>query len=273
MCSFRLSRSRANSGSGVGRLGAGLLSSKLIGRREARCGPQRQGLRPHVRGAARALIGPPIFERCVSTTDLWIHRSQTMCARLRSRSANLRTGCWTKCSPLVARCSEFKEVLPHGDFGEWLTTEFGWKERTAQSYMRVAGSFGENPQRVLDLPLRSVYTLAAQPHSTRSRILDLVDEGKRPDEKAIASIIREDRWERQEAAARQREEQRRAKLTPEERQREDNARARASTRKANEAAKREQERLALEKQRQAQEAAAHEAASLIARSIPTCIDL
>ncbi len=165
-----------------------------------------------------------------------------------------------------------KEVLPHGDFGEWLTTEFGWKERTAQSYMRVAGSFGENPQRVLDLPLRSVYTLAAQPHSTRSRILDLVDEGKRPDEKAIASIIREDRWERQEAAARQREEQRRAKLTPEERQREDNARARASTRKANEAAKREQERLALEKQRQAQEAAAHEAASLIARSIPTCID-
>jgi len=73
-----------------------------------------------------------------------------------------------------------KEVLPHGEFGEWLAAEFGWAERTAQNYMRATEAFGENPQRVADLPLRSLYTLAAQPPSARNRVLELTRERSPP---------------------------------------------------------------------------------------------
>ena len=41
-------------------------------------------------------------------------------------------------------------------FRQWLLLEFGWSERTAQNYMRVAELFGEKRQHVTDLPLRIV---------------------------------------------------------------------------------------------------------------------
>src|ERR1019366_3431295 len=36
---------------------------------------------------------------------------------------------------------EVKKALPHGDFGKWIEAEFGWSERTALNYVRVAETY------------------------------------------------------------------------------------------------------------------------------------
>src|SRR5689334_22913215 len=41
-----------------------------------------------------------------------------------------------------------KQALGHGHFEEWLSAEFDWTDRTAQSYMRVAEVFGDKTETV-----------------------------------------------------------------------------------------------------------------------------
>lgn len=53
-----------------------------------------------------------------------------------------------------------KDRLPHGQFTDWLQSEFGLSHSTANNYMAVAERFGQNPNAVGNLPLRTVYALA-----------------------------------------------------------------------------------------------------------------
>ena len=57
---------------------------------------------------------------------------------------------------LFAANSPTSSRPPARAFRQWLLLEFGWSERTAQNYMRVAELFGEKRQHVTDLPLRIV---------------------------------------------------------------------------------------------------------------------
>lgn len=66
-----------------------------------------------------------------------------------------------------------KDLLPHGEFGKWLGSEFAMSSRTAERYMQAAKAFGPNPTRVSCLPLRVIYALAAEPAQTRERVLEL----------------------------------------------------------------------------------------------------
>jgi hypothetical protein len=54
--------------------------------------------------------------------------------------------------------TEAKEQVKHGEWGTWLSANFGGSERTAQAYMRVWREMpkleGANPQRVTDLSFR-----------------------------------------------------------------------------------------------------------------------
>lgn len=50
---------------------------------------------------------------------------------------------------------EAKSTLPHGEFGAWLAANVPFSDRTARTYMRMAGLDDENRQRVADLSLRS----------------------------------------------------------------------------------------------------------------------
>lgn len=145
-----------------------------------------------------------------------------------------------------------KEVLPHGQFGKWLLSEFGWKERSAQNFMRVE-SFGENAQRVAHLPLRVVYKLATQAPSIRDAILQRLDKIGGSETNVSAEIqIAINKRAKAKKAERKRA-RHKAKTTPEQI---------------------EAERLELER---AKHAAASEAASLIRERMPdqigTLIDL
>src|SRR5436190_867105 len=56
-----------------------------------------------------------------------------------------------------------KEALPHGQFGPWLKSEFGWAERMAQNFMAVAQAFGPKTAIIADLAIQptAAYLLAA----------------------------------------------------------------------------------------------------------------
>ena len=89
-----------------------------------------------------------------------------------------------------------KKLLGHGNFGEWLTIEFGWSDRTAQNYMALAALVDELPadktETVSYLPLRTAYFLASQavPPSVRSDVLGRIAGGEKVDEDEIKQLLR-----------------------------------------------------------------------------------
>ncbi len=151
-----------------------------------------------------------------------------------------------------------KKALPHGEFGKWLSAEFGWAERTAQNYMQAAEMFGENPQRVADLSLRALYALSARstPETVRNQVVELLDRGERPNENEIVSLIKHERNEQKRATTEARKAAARAKMTPKQLDRERRAQKQCDGRRAAE----ERRRAAEEERRRA---TARQAAELI----------
>jgi hypothetical protein len=87
-----------------------------------------------------------------------------------------------------------KQVLPHGSFGPWMRTEFGWAERTARNLMRVAQRFGPKSAILADLPIdaTAAYLLAAPsvPDEAIVAALDRAQNGERITPSAANEIIR-----------------------------------------------------------------------------------
>jgi len=54
-----------------------------------------------------------------------------------------------------------KAKVGHGNFGPWLSAEFGWGDRTARRFMSVAEQFGDKTDTVADLGAKVLYALAA----------------------------------------------------------------------------------------------------------------
>ena len=75
-----------------------------------------------------------------------------------------------------------KDRLPHGQWGEWLETEFGLSERMAQNWMNVARRLGTKSAKFSDLPVSVLYLLASP--STKVEVIEHVkgqlEEGYRP---------------------------------------------------------------------------------------------
>lgn len=75
---------------------------------------------------------------------------------------------------------EVKERLPHGAFGGWLESEFGWSQETARRFMNVAREFPQIPTG-LEFQAKALYLLA---------------EPKTPDEARQEAIARAEAGER-----------------------------------------------------------------------------
>lgn len=58
-----------------------------------------------------------------------------------------------------------KELLPHGDFGNWLKDNFNMTQQSAENYMRVAENFGNNAKikNVFDFQPSALIELAKLP--------------------------------------------------------------------------------------------------------------
>jgi len=60
-----------------------------------------------------------------------------------------------------AELNQVKASFPHGEFGNWLGTEFGLSQRMAQHFMNVATRLLDKSEKFSHLPPSSLYLLAA----------------------------------------------------------------------------------------------------------------
>src|ERR1700730_4793538 len=74
-----------------------------------------------------------------------------------------------------------KALAGHGNWLPWLEREFGWTDDTALNYMRVYEKFKNRNFRDLDLPVSSLYLLAAP--STPPEAVETVIERAKAGEK------------------------------------------------------------------------------------------
>ena len=62
------------------------------------------------------------------------------------------------------RLMQAKEMLPHGEFGKWLDSNFGLSQSTAQKFMKCAERFG-NAVSIRDLNFTQMIALLSLPES------------------------------------------------------------------------------------------------------------
>lgn len=75
---------------------------------------------------------------------------------------------------------EVKSHLKHGDFTAWIKIEFGWSDRTAQRFMRVAEVFKTDKLSVLNFAPSALYLLASSttPDEAREEALSRAQTGE-----------------------------------------------------------------------------------------------
>ncbi len=88
---------------------------------------------------------------------------------------------------------EVKGRLPHGSFGDWLESEFEWKERAAQNFMRVAERFKTANFADMNIAPSALYLLAAPstPEPVRQEVIQRAQSGERITHKTAKTIINE----------------------------------------------------------------------------------
>jgi hypothetical protein len=89
-----------------------------------------------------------------------------------------------------AALARIKDRLPHGQFGKWLSAEFGLTERTAQNYMAAAALASEY-ETVSDLRPKTLYLLASPstPEPIRREVIARFDAGEPIPDRTIKEMI------------------------------------------------------------------------------------
>lgn len=75
---------------------------------------------------------------------------------------------------------EVKNELPHGEFLNWLESEFGWTDRTAQRFMNVANSFKNDNLSDLNIGTSALYMLSepSTPEPARQEAIERAEKGE-----------------------------------------------------------------------------------------------
>ena len=88
------------------------------------------------------------------------------------------------------KLSQVKRRLPFGSWLPWLGEEFGWDERTAQRYIRVAEAFGDADVNGFTFRALDILASASTPQSARTEAVELAAVGEPLNEKKAAEIKR-----------------------------------------------------------------------------------
>lgn len=157
-----------------------------------------------------------------------------------------------------AALSRIKDRLPHGQFGKWLSAEFGLTERTAQNYMAVAALVSKY-EAVSDLQQKTLCLLASPstPEPIRQAVIARFGAGERIPDRTIKEMIGQAKVRQQEEPRRADEAARDAQLSPRTR------RSRAQRKAEEERQQQEWKREQAEK-----EAATNQAADLLMLHLP-----
>lgn len=75
---------------------------------------------------------------------------------------------------------DVKKQLAHGHFSEWLISEVGYTQRTAQNYMTVFRALDGKSETVSRLPMKVVYDIANLPKDQCDVIVSLITDPANP---------------------------------------------------------------------------------------------
>lgn len=75
-----------------------------------------------------------------------------------------------------AALADAKARLPHGLWGDWLTVEFAWSDRTAQRILAASSAVGKN-DKLSDLGASALYLTAAAPDDAQAEIGEMAASG------------------------------------------------------------------------------------------------
>jgi hypothetical protein len=103
------------------------------------------------------------------------------------------------------RLTKAQEIAGHGNWLRWLDQEFNWSEQTARNYMRVHELASiHNAVVDLDLPLRSLYLLAAPstPEAARQDVIERAASGEDLSHAQVKAAVDEAKPPKSEAQAR-----------------------------------------------------------------------
>lgn len=99
------------------------------------------------------------------------------------------------------RLAGVRDMLPHGQWGPWLATEFNWSESTARRYIAVAERFsGANRSRVAGFSAQALYLLASDetPEAAVVEVLERQDAGEELTTEAVKEVVRKARKPREQ---------------------------------------------------------------------------
>jgi hypothetical protein len=84
-----------------------------------------------------------------------------------------------------------KDILPHGRFLEWLSAEFGWKERMARHFMNVAERFKSANFADIEMDVSAAYLLAAPstPEEARQEAVKRAEKGERVTHAVASKLV------------------------------------------------------------------------------------
>lgn len=90
------------------------------------------------------------------------------------------------------KLTEIKGILGHGNFGVWITSEFGWSYETANKFVQVAGAFKSVNFTDLDIAPSALYALASPsiPEPIRQDFIQRAEAGEKVTHNAVKNRIK-----------------------------------------------------------------------------------
>lgn len=70
---------------------------------------------------------------------------------------------------------EAKELVSHGEWGNWLENKIGFSQRTVNQLMRIAKEYTSNPKAISNLDVTKIYLLLELPIEERESFIDQYD--------------------------------------------------------------------------------------------------
>jgi len=122
------------------------------------------------------------------------HRKATIAAavEINAHTSRMQESALTIGKRLLA----IKDVLPHGQFEDWVTTEFTFSIRTAQNFMNVFERFGNHPKAIDLFSPSGLYLLAAPstpPEAVKAAVKEakkIAKKGEKMSREAVKNIIK-----------------------------------------------------------------------------------
>ena len=86
-----------------------------------------------------------------------------------------------------------KKLLGHGNFRNWIKSEFAWSVRTAQNFMNVATRLGDKSESLSHLGVEALYKLAAPstPEEVIEAVTSMAKAGEKVTSMAVKGLVRQ----------------------------------------------------------------------------------